>query len=57
MWLKILNISMKEMTFKVAVPSQMFQCLFFKITPNLDVPENHKFFDEEKLMFWRNFMN
>ena len=54
---KILNISMKEMIFKVAGPFQVFQCLFFKIALNLDVPENQKFSDEQKLMFRKTFMN
>ena len=48
---------MKEMIFKVAGPFQVFQCLFFKIALNLDVPENQKFSDEQKLMFRKTFMN
>ena len=44
MWLNFLKISMKEMTFKVAAPSQVFQCLFFKIALHLDNSENQNFF-------------
>ena len=32
----------------------MFQCLFSKLAPNMDVPENQKFLDEEKF-FRKNF--
>ena len=42
---------MKEMAFKVAAPFQEFQCLFFKIALHLDVPENQKCMDEQKLIF------
>ena len=51
MWLKFLKISMKEMAFTVKASSQVFQCLFFKIAVNLDMPKNEKFMDEQKLMF------
>ena len=57
MWLKFLKISMKEMTFKIAAPSQVFQCLFFKSALSLDVHENQKFLDEQKLIFRKRFTN
>ena len=41
---KFLKIPMKEMTFKVASPSQVIQCLFFKIALHFDKPENQKIF-------------
>ena len=48
---------MKEMTFKVASSSKVLQCLFFKIALHLDMPENQKFMDEQKLTFRKSFMN
>ena len=57
MWLNFLKIPMKEMTFKAAAPSQVFQCLFFKIALHLDKPEIKIFLDEQKLVFRKNFLN
>ena len=45
------------MTFKIAAPSQVFQCLFFKSALSLDVHENQKFLDEQKLIFRKRFTN
>ena len=48
---------MREMTFKVGAPSNVFQCLFFKIAIHIDLPENQTFLDEQKLMLRKNFMS
>ena len=55
MWLNFLIISMKEMTFKVAAPSHVFQCLFFKIALHLDKPENQKIFGWTKTIVSQKF--
>ena len=55
--IKIFKIIYEGMTFKVAPPSQVFQCLLSKIAIHLDVPGNQKFLDEQKLIFRKSFMN